>query len=143
LADGRLAMLANDPNDAFILVFKGWPIPNYDADGEDNIPGNGDDDDFTTADAALFGACLRTVSGAGVSGTWTEDPGANCAATDTDAWNAVPATLGAPGSKVAESTTVGTVDATVALRFGVRTAPDQRLGSYVAPVVFEVVVPTG
>ena len=143
LADGRLAMLANDPNDAFILVFKGWPIPNYDADGEDNIPGNGDDDDFTTADAALFGACLRTVSGAGVSGTWTEDPGANCAATDTDAWNAVPATLGAPGSKVAESTTVGTVDATVALRFGVRTAPDQRLGSYVAPVVFEVVAPTG
>lgn len=92
-----------------------------------------------SATSSTFGACLRAVSGAGVTGSWTVDAG--CPATDGAFWNPIPATSASAGSKVAASPTVGVNAATASLRFGFRTATNQAPGSYSAPVVFEVTAP--
>lgn len=93
--------------------------------------------DFTNG-TNMFGACLHTV-GAGVTATWTPD--ATCGTTSGAHWKPVPATSGTAGAKVAEALTTGT-SYTVGLRFGARTAASQAPGSYVAPVVLEVLAPT-
>lgn len=97
--------------------------------------------DWSTAGTNMFGACLRSVAGAGVVGTWTVDANADCTATNSDPWNPLARTAATPGSKVAASTTVGTIDATANLRFGIRAASSQKPGGYIAPIVFEVVAP--
>lgn len=88
-----------------------------------------------------FGACLRSVTGTGVVGAWTVDSDNSCTAVNTDPWNKVAATAATTGSSVATSGTAGTTDATANLRFGIRTASNQPPGTYLAPVVFELVAP--
>ena len=90
--------------------------------------------------ANMFGACLRAFSGANVAATWTVDGDASCTANNSDPWRRIQPTSASVGAKVAEATT-STTDATVKIRFGVRTASSQAVGSYSAPIVFEVVAP--
>jgi len=53
----------------------------------------------------MFGACLRSVSGTGVTGTWTTN---TCAQVDTAGyWNPIPATSASAGSKIAASPNIG------------------------------------
>jgi uncharacterized delta-60 repeat protein len=92
-----------------------------------------------SAGSNTFGACLRAVSGTGVAGTWTVN--ATCPATDGAYWNPIPATSGAATSKIAQSTTAGTANATAAIRFGFRVSNSQGAGTYLAPIVFEVQAP--
>ncbi|MCW2924566.1 MAG: hypothetical protein JWM98_1970 [Thermoleophilia bacterium] len=94
--------------------------------------------DWTTG-ASMFGACLRAVTGAGVTGTWV--PNATCPASNSPSWNAIPTTGASPGSKIAASPTAGITGATARLRFGFRAAANQAPGSYAAPVTFEVIGP--
>jgi hypothetical protein len=85
-----------------------------------------------------FGACLHSI-GAGVTATWNVN--ATCGTTSGNWWNPVVATSGTVGAKVAEAASAG-VGYTAGLRFGVRTPPNYKPGSYVAPVVLEVLAPT-
>jgi hypothetical protein len=89
----------------------------------------------------LFGACLHArAGGAQVAGdTWVEH--ATCAASDGAHWNPIPTHGGAPGAKVATTTSSGTVGATVGLRFGFEPASTQQPGDYSADIMFEVVAP--
>lgn len=87
--------------------------------------------------ANLFGACLRAVSGSGVTATWATGA---CGASDV-AWNPIARTGTSAGSTIASSTTASTTNATASLRFGMRTAVNQRPGAYVAPIAFEVLAP--
>ncbi len=89
---------------------------------------------------SLFGACLRAVSGARVTGSWSVDADAACTAVDSDPWNAIPATPG-PTAKVASSTIAGTTNGTASLRFGVGIDGSQPSGSYAAPLVIDVSSP--
>ena len=88
----------------------------------------------------MFGACLSsTANGAATDGsTWT--PNAGCPMTDGVHWKPIPAAASSAGSKIA-SAPFGTVNATTNLRFGVRAAPSQPTGRYIAPVMFEVFAP--
>ncbi len=99
------------------------------------------DDWDNAADVNLFGACLRQQTGAGVNAIWTVDGNNDCTATDSDPWKKIVTSATTTGAKIAESTTVGTVDATTRLRFGFRTKSDQPPDDYYAPLVFEVVAP--
>jgi len=88
--------------------------------------------DWDTVGTSLFGACLRGLTNA--TATWV--PNATCAASDGTHWNAVPTT----SSQIAVADPSQTVSV-VQLRFGVRAAPTQPSGSYVAPITFDVIAP--
>ena len=147
IGDGRvLAVGTGTTAGATTTMFQGNPVPDYDADGEDDIAGNADDDDWTTTGAGFFGACLASFSGGGVTdGSGAAgiivDPGGDCAGTDADAWFAIPATTSSPGSVVSRSTTTGFEGGSANLRFALRTTTTQAPGTYVAPIAFEVVAP--
>jgi uncharacterized delta-60 repeat protein len=97
--------------------------------------------DWTPGASGMFGVCLRDVSGATTDGTtWTNDPDHDCADGNSDPWRAIPDTTANPLSKVAYQGAIGTAHAY--LRFGMRTAPAQAPGSYVAPLTIEVLAPT-
>jgi uncharacterized delta-60 repeat protein len=81
-----------------------------------------------------FGACISAVT-AGASATWQPELG--CPDSDDPWWNAVPDTP----TKIAYTTVSDTTAATVALRFGIRTANNQPPGRYIAPVQFNVIAP--
>lgn len=98
------------------------------ADWDSPAPGDG-----------FFGACLRAVSGSGVTGDWPMN--ATCASTDGTHWRGVPATVGDPAAKVATSSTSGTTGAIASLRFAVRARGAQPPGAYVAPLTFQVLAP--
>lgn len=130
-ADGRMvvtgyATLAT--NDVSTIVMGGQTVPDY-------LTGTTD----WTIGTGFFGACLRAVSGAGVTGTWTVD--ATCPATSGVYWNAIATASGGASAKVASSPTSGVTNATASIRFGFRTAANQPPGRYTAPVVFEVLAP--
>jgi photosystem II stability/assembly factor-like uncharacterized protein len=91
-----------------------------------------------TVGSDMFGACLRAVSGLGVTGTWTAN--AACPATNGTYWHSIP-TSPLAAAKVASSGTTGTIDATVQLRFGFRTGTAQKPGRYSAPLLFTVIAP--
>jgi hypothetical protein len=82
-------------------------------------------------------------NGATAGGTaWNAGPGNACPTTDGNYWHAVPAT--APGEKVAytiASDIQGGADPTAFIKFGFRTLDTQPAGTYLAPIVFEVVAP--
>lgn len=117
------------------------PVADYDDAGGD---------DWSTAGANMFGACLRSVSaGAATVGgtTWIADSdtigdeaaiSADCGDGDADPWNAIPAVatnvarLGTPQSPAT---------ATAHLRFGFKAGASQAAGTYRAPVTFTVVAP--
>ncbi len=101
-------------------------LPNYQTGVADWSVGSG-----------MFGACLRSV-GVGVTATWSAD--AACQMTSAAYWNPIAPTSGTPSAKVASAATPGSYTAN--LRFGVRTPPSQRPGSYIAPVTIEVIAPT-
>ncbi|MCW2962552.1 MAG: hypothetical protein JWM90_2939 [Thermoleophilia bacterium] len=86
--------------------------------------------------AAAFGACLREVTDA--TPTWNVN--AACTKSDGNWWRAVPATTADPSAEVARTAT-GQVGGVANLRWGFRTALDQRAGAYDASVRFEVVAP--
>lgn len=92
-----------------------------------------------TAGSNMFGACLRAISGTGVTATWTTN--STCDPSNGAHWNAVPARGGTAGSKIAASTTATTAGAIANLRFGLRTASNQAPGTYLAGLAFEVVAP--
>lgn len=102
------------------------------------VPDYGSGSDWATAGASLFGACLRSVSGAGAAAVWSVN--ASCPATDGAHWKAIPQNTASTGAKVASSSTAGS-EITASLRFGVRAKADQAPGDYRAPVAFEVVAP--
>lgn len=112
--------------DSYTVVaqVKGGSIPDYGAGG-------------TWASGSMFGACLRTVSGLGTTATWTAN--AACPETDGAYWNAIPS--GTTGGEIASTSTAGVVDATAALRFGVRSDGTLEGGSYAAPITVEVLSP--
>jgi hypothetical protein len=98
--------------------------------------------DFTTWGAATnFGACLRSVTGAGSStSAWAAATGNNCGTGivgDDANWHPVPMAT----TKVAQTGTVGTTNVTANFRFGVKMPNTQAAGSYMAPIMFEVVAP--
>lgn len=119
-------------NDDFCVI-------RFDNAGEldDYVTGGGSDRDWSSGSStSTFGVCLRAVSG-GANADWTANP--TCPATDGAHWQAIPAA----GDKVAHTTAPEPepADATVHLRFGVRPASNQPLGSYVAPITFDVIAP--
>ncbi|MCW2923293.1 MAG: uncharacterized protein JWM98_697 [Thermoleophilia bacterium] len=94
--------------------------------------------DFTGG-GSMFGACLRGV-GAGAStdvSTWT--PAGTCSAVSGPSWHAVAS--GTTGDKLAFTTVAGTSGATASLRFAARPALSQAPGTYIAPILFEVIAP--
>lgn len=93
------------------------------------------------AGANHFGACLRSVTGSGVSGTWTINAGNTCPAIDGAFWNSIAPTSASPGATVAQSTIATTTGATAHLRFGFRTSANQPPGVYTAPITVEVIAP--
>jgi len=118
-------------NDIAVAKYGSVKVANY---------ANGVDDwDTTAPNDTQFGACLRAVSGSGVSGAWTVN--ATCPTTDGGYWNPIPTTNGSAGSKIAASPTSGVNSATASLRFGFRTATTQAPGVYLSPLVFEIVAP--
>jgi hypothetical protein len=92
----------------------------------------GGSSDWSTSNTSLFGACLHTTASA--TATWTVS--GTCPTTNGAYWNAVPSTP----STIASAAS-GVSNASVGLRFGLRTAPSQPPGAYVAPVSFTVVAP--
>jgi uncharacterized delta-60 repeat protein len=94
----------------------------------------------TSGNNSAFGVCLRSVAdGAFTDGTtWTPDVDGDCADGDGDQWRAVP--NDATGTKVARGP-LADPDNEVTVRFGLRAAANQTAGSYVAPVVVEVIAP--
>jgi uncharacterized delta-60 repeat protein len=115
--------------DAIIDVYRATPVPNY-------VFGSTDWDQG----AAMFGACLRAVTGAPTAG-WPVAPSGTCAATDTVPWQGIATTASAGGATIATGTTPGTTY-TVHLRFGVRTAGSAIRGTYRAPLIFETLAPS-
>ncbi len=94
--------------------------------------------DWDTASTSLFGACLRSVAN-NATAVWTAN--ATCPKTDGAYWNKIPDSTGDSAAKVANSLTVGTTNARVNLRWGMRTPAGQTPGRYIAPMVFEVLAP--
>jgi hypothetical protein len=82
-----------------------------------------------------FGVCLHSVAG-NAAPDWNVH--ASCPTTDGNYWNPIPAAV---ADDIATTNLVGETSAIATLRFGVRTAPTQELGTYVAPISFEVVAP--
>jgi hypothetical protein len=106
-----------------------------------SIPDYGGANTWSGTGPTMFAACLRSVSGVGVSETWTINAGNTCPTTDGAYWNAVVPTGGTAGAKVAQSTASTTVNAVANLRFGIKIGLTQTPGTYYAPLVFEVVAP--
>ena len=88
--------------------------------------------DWDTPATRLFGACLIGVTGA--TATWPTT--AACPATDGAIWNAISPTA----AQIAVANPLETA-ATAQLRFGLRTAPNQPPGTYIAPITFDVIAP--
>lgn len=101
-------------------------------------------DDYATpasdwlAGPNVFGACLHTATGA--IGDWPVAGTGNCTTSMLGNWRGIKPTASTTGAKVAHATS-GTQNATVALRFGMRTASSQAPGYYAAPITFDVVAP--
>jgi photosystem II stability/assembly factor-like uncharacterized protein len=101
------------------------PVPDHDGAGStfDTVGGS-------------FGACLRAVTGAAV-GSWPV--AGTCTAGTHASWRGVGID---PVAAAAQVATVGSGGSgSVHLRFGLRTAPSQTPGAYVAGLRFEVVAP--
>lgn len=95
--------------------------------------------DWSTGGAnSMFGACLRNVTGAGGSATWTVN--ASCPSTDGSYWNAVAKSTGSAGAKVATAAS-GSTDVVTRMRFGFRPAAELEVGTYIAPITFSVTSP--
>jgi uncharacterized delta-60 repeat protein len=110
--------------------------------GGSTIPDYGGAAVFGSANTqAAFGACLEGRSGSGVTGGWTLDGSGSCTAVVGDPWNAIADTPADASAKVLGSPTVGVVDATATIRFGVKSALATPGRSYAAPIVLEVVAP--
>jgi hypothetical protein len=115
----------------------------YQADGvgtamgtiPDFVPGTSD----WTSGTAAFGACLR-ASNAGVAATWAVDGDGSCTSSNTDPWRAI-LPVSTTASEVAQTTSSGINDASIQLRFGLRTAPTAAVGTITAPLVVEVLAP--
>lgn len=90
--------------------------------------------DWDTAATNMFGACLRAIGGS-TTAQWTVN--ATCPTTDGAYWNAIPTTA----AKIAYSSASGVTTASASLRFGLRTTATQPGGTYVTPLVLEVVAP--
>ncbi len=92
------------------------------------------------SNGSMFAACLRSLVGTTPDGTtWPVDGNTDCTAVGTDPWRAV--TPAGAAAKVARIAASGT--ATANLRFGIRNDGTLPAGTYVAPVVFEVLAPDG
>ena len=104
---------------------------------EDYANGSTDWDAGTSA----FGACLYGVAAGATTDVDTWSTSGSCSASDSDPWNAIAPDSADPSAIVAKSPT-GVDTAQVHLRFGVRAAPGQQVGSYVAPITFETVAPS-
>jgi uncharacterized delta-60 repeat protein len=138
--DGTITWVGKQENGAN----DNWAIVKYDSVPVDDYNSVANDDWDNVANTTdLFGACLRSVAaGAATDGTtWSVDGGSDCGTTDTDTWYAIPAA--SPGAKIAQNGSLGDNDATVNLRFGVRTSITQPAGIYTAPIIFETVAPNG
>ncbi len=99
--------------------------------------------DFATAGAGFFGACLRVAeNGASTDGTtWT--PEASCTPSDGVWWNAVPPTSASAGitiAKTAAPTPVGS-PARARLRFAARPPSTSSPGQYRARLIVSVQAP--
>ncbi len=118
-------------------------IYQYDTDAISNYVLNTTDWDQGTS--GVFGACIRSLTGATVSGPWAVDADNTCGTVDaTDSWYQIPIapdTGGGSGGKLAYKSSVGGADAEARLRFGMRTETNTPPGQYLAPVIFEVVAP--
>ncbi|MCZ4497299.1 MAG: hypothetical protein JWM25_1884 [Thermoleophilia bacterium] len=127
-ADGSVFLvgyLSNGSDHDYVVArFDSQSIPSYTA---------GD----WTAETPMFGACLR--DGTGVTATWGESAGLSCTSSDASSWHGIEASVGAPAevARIAD----GAIEGTVALRFGMQVADNQRTGALVAPVTFSVVGP--
>jgi hypothetical protein len=98
--------------------------------------------DWSTGNA--FGACLQTVAGGAAGGGlngWTVAGAGNCTTALTANWQPIAANTSLSGAKVAAVAGAGTTTAQVTLRFGMRAGSSQSPGSYMAPVVLEVIAP--
>lgn len=132
--DGRIAVAGHaevsaGDTTAVLAVLKTHTIPDINTTGSDFSAGGN-----------AFGACLR-ATGAGAntdSSTWTSN--STCALTNGAWWNAISTSYGA-FSKVAMTSTAGSVEATASLRFGVELDGTEPPGRYVAPITVEVVAP--
>jgi hypothetical protein len=108
--------------------------------GSVNVPDyldNGTADwDTGGTSTALFGACLRAVSG-GATASWTTN--AACTQNDGLHWNDIPSAT----DKIAfaASPEPDPADASAHIRFGVRSTSSQPPGAYFAPISFEVLAP--
>lgn len=137
-ANDTVAFLAEGPDGDLLLSgiaggttllwtarLEGNPIPDYASGSQDWDQGSG-----------FFGACLDAFSGTGSAATWTAS---GCPQTDPGGqWRAIPIS-GAP-------TTLGQLaasqdDGEARVRFASRVPNSQTPGTYIAPVVFEVIAP--
>ncbi|MCW2927341.1 MAG: repeat protein [Thermoleophilia bacterium] len=95
----------------------------------------------TASSTSMFAACLRQLGAGATAASWAVDGGNDCAATDTDAWAAIPDASALAAAKVAQQTTSGALGAEARLRFGLRPSASQRPGVYQAPIVMQVLAP--
>jgi hypothetical protein len=89
---------------------------------------------------SLFGACLESRAGAGVTGGWTVDPGGSCTAVVGDPWVPIE-DANTSAAKVLGSPTVGLTTASASVRFGVKIGTTTPPAAYVAPISLEVLAP--
>jgi hypothetical protein len=131
LDDGRIwigGTAWNAPHrQQFILLDGGATVPDYASTGA------GSDRDWSSGPTnSMFGMCVHSVAGGAAIGSST----GSCTASDADPWRAVASTP----AGVAATSVIGAT-ATANLRFGIRTANNITVGSYVAPISFSVVAP--
>lgn len=139
--DGNLYMSAStstNNGDVSVIKFDAAQIADY----VDDTTADWD----TAGNLNLFGACLAGVAGGASSGggSWVVDTfgtAGDCAADDSEPWNAIDDDGLGASAKVAESTGSGTTNAQALIRFGLRTRSDEPPGLYSAPITFEAVAP--
>jgi uncharacterized delta-60 repeat protein len=127
-SQGRLVVSGNQGSGAdrdFVV----WALDN--AGVPDFASGVSDFDDG----GGFFGACLRTTANPDFTPSWNVD--ATCAQVDAGGWNGIPAWHNVGGTKVGDAA-FGVDDAQVTLRFGSKVPLTQQLGTYTAPITFEV-----
>lgn len=117
--------------DWVLLRMAGASIPDYENDGAP--------DSSWTDGSGLFGACLKSVAGAGTTATWATN--GTCDATNVS-WNPIARTSSGLTAKIASSTTIGSTTSQVTLHFGLRVPSSATPAEYVAPIVFEVTAPS-
>jgi uncharacterized delta-60 repeat protein len=128
---GRIVFSGNQGSgsdyDLTVWALDNAGIPDYESGLNDFDDGSG-----------FFGACLRTTANPDFTPSWNVD--ATCAQVDAGGWNGIPRWHDVSGTKVGDAA-FGVDDSQVTLRFGSRVPLTQQLGSYTAPITFEVRAP--